>query len=174
MIENILIIDVETNGLHPEKGDAIIEIGAILYNIKHKTILQSCSSLFPCESNPVEHINGISSASSLERYCTDTFLIMLGGMFGANIPFVAHNAQFDKKFLHGFRMIQEGKWICTKSDFQWPVKLTRYRLQDVCDAMGVPYIDAHRALADCDLLAKCFNKVPDLQQRIEWAAGKFK
>ena len=34
-IGNVLIVDTETTGLHPDKGAKIIEIAALLYNIKY-------------------------------------------------------------------------------------------------------------------------------------------
>lgn len=83
---------------------------------------------------------------------------------------VAHNAAFDRKFVEAqpwSYSLSKNKWICTKENFTWPVKLTRFRLQDVCMAMNVPYIDAHRAIQDCFFLAHCFQKVEDLQERID-------
>lgn len=167
MIENILIIDTETTGLDPKKCQ-VIEIGAILYNVKHKAVLQTYSSLIPCGTNPVEHINHISAASTNCEYPANAFNQILERMNVYAQVCVAHNASFDKKFLETLPCgapILANKWICTKENFTWPVKLTRFRLEDICNAMGVPYVNAHRALSDCFLLASCFERVDDLEAR---------
>lgn len=196
MIENILIVDTETTGLSPDKGSKLIEVAAVLFNLEHKAILQTFSTLLPCNENPVEHINNISVGSTQAKYAfrnktqeeilseswknpgeATTILydepITFGDIFIAMNDkadaCIAHNAEFDKKFLAtqpwGHHLLSN-KWICTKANFTWPVPLTRFRQQDICQAMGVEYTNAHRALSDCLLLAQCFQKVDDLQMRI--------
>lgn len=175
MIENILIIDTETTGLEPSKGAKLIEVGAVLYNIKHKAILQQFSSLYPCDQNPVEDINGISPAitqiiNGNSSWCT----LMLEGMASSCDAIVAHNAKFDKKFIMSCLPLPPlfmKPWICTKDHFKWSKQLFRNRLQDICEAYKIPYENAHRALADCLLLASCFTEVGDLQQRMEFACS---
>lgn len=172
MIENVLILDTETTGLHPEKGDTVIEIGAILYNLKNKTILQNFSTLFPCEANPVEHINGISADSTKCNYPLEVVMQQLKLMTLHSQACIAHNAEFDKKFIKSlsvWQFMSHHPWICTRDHFKWPVNLYRNRLQDVCNAMGVPYVEAHRALNDCRLIAECFSKIGDLELRMETA-----
>lgn len=174
MIENVLIVDTETTGLHPDKGDKLIEIAAVLYNIKYKTILQQFSTLFPCEVNPVEHINGISAESTREEYQLEFVNSQLKIMLHSAGAVVAHNAPFDRKFVRELKLpeFDEMPWICTKADFEWPVNLHRNRLEDVCVSMGVPYIDAHRALNDCRLIAACFDRVVDLAMRLNNALNR--
>lgn len=168
MIENILILDTETTGLSPAKGDIIIEIAAVLFNIKHRSILQCFSTLLPCEENPVEHINQIKAEVTRVGYS----LFNLDSIFIQLLEFsqacIAHNVLFDKKFIATLpfgSLFLDKKWICTQKNFSWPVKLDRFRLQDVCLAMDVPYLNAHRALSDCLLLAECFKKIEDLEER---------
>lgn len=172
-IENVLILDTETTGLEPSKGAVIIELGAILYSIKHKCILQQFSTLFPCEENPVEHINHISPQITKAFEYNDKWESFFAYMYQEAQTMVAHNAQFDKKFVEtlDFGVGQENtKWICTKNHFKWPKPLNRYRLQDVCHSLGVSYgEESHRALYDCERIALCFNKVEDLQERIDAA-----
>lgn len=164
MINNILITDVETTGLHPDK-ELTIEIGVILYNVKHNAILQQCSTLLTCVTNAVEGINGIPPDLTQQKYNSDSALKMIESMLEHADVCVAHNADFDKRFIERVMpKFQHKKWICTKSDFKWPCYLPRKRLQDVCEAMHVPYVHAHRALADCGLLAQCFKKLPNLNK----------
>lgn len=198
MIENVLILDTETTGLFPDKGDSIIEIAAVLFNVKHKTVLQCFSTLLPCVTNPVEKINHISAESTQCEYpfvskkflsveevrdiwnnpfSDETILYdemvsynyILSQMANSSQACIAHNAQFDRGFVKqlecGEHLLSK-KWICTKRNFTWPVSLTRFRLEDICNAMGVSYLNAHRAMTDCLLIAQCFEKVEDLQVRI--------
>jgi DNA polymerase-3 subunit epsilon len=181
-MKNVLIIDTETTGLHPDKGDKIIEIGAMLFNVEHRVVLQNFSTFLPCETNPVEHINNIKAEWTKCSPNTHSALSFLKDMAKNAQAFVAHNAEFDKKFLQTVKELDgefwSKRWICTKADFKWPVALFRNRLQDVCFAMGVPYADAHRALIDCHFLALCFSKVDDLEHRLisanrtQFGAGK--
>lgn len=168
MIENILIVDTETTGLFPDKGDTVIEIAVVLFNLKFKTVLQQFSTLFPCETNPVEHINHIKADVTKEKFSNIWAGNILTSMLHSADVCVAHNAPFDKKFVATLdfgKEFSEKEWICTKSDFRWPVLLARKRLEDICIAMKVPYVHAHRALADCLLLVQCFENVVDLEER---------
>ena len=166
MIENILILDTETTGLDSKK-DKVIEIAVILYNLQHKSILQSLSTLFPCDENPVEHINGIKAEATKCAMPFSALTARLKSMIQYSQAIVAHNASFDRAFVKESTIneFESIPWICTKDDFEWPVRLPRKRLMDVCEAMGVQYINAHRALQDCLFLVDCFNKVEDLQKR---------
>ncbi len=168
---NILIIDTETTGLYPEKGAICIEIAALLYSVKFKKVLQTFSTFLPCETNDVEHINNIKAEWTRETMAKEMPLRYLNEMAHYADFIVAHSAEFDKKFLATIPALKDKhlfqtKWICTKEHFQWPVALTRKRLRDVCYAMKVPYVDAHRALTDCTFLADCFSKIEDLEERI--------
>ena len=201
MIENVLIIDTETTGLSPEKGAKVIEVAAVLFNIKHRSVLQCFSTLLPCDENPVEKINHIKAGATRcdypfmsnkptqeqfenifddpgmaatifldERLSLDTILIE---MANAAQVCVAHNAQFDKKFIAMLscgQALLSKQWICTKSNFTWPYPLCRLRLEDICYSMNVPYVNAHRALVDCLLLTQCFEKIDDLQERFDRCA----
>ncbi len=182
-------------------GSQLIEIAAVLYNLEHKSILQSFASLLPCDTNPVERINNIKAEATRCAYpfsgafattnkeqieaawnnpeeCSTLVYIetislnaILIEMSKAAQVCVAHNAVFDKKFIAtlpcGDALLSK-RWICTRNDFRWPVHLTSRKLESICEAMNVPYLNAHRALADCLLLAQCFERVEDLVQRFNY------
>lgn len=174
-IENVLIIDTETTGLYPEKGAKVIEVGAILYNVPTRSILQNFSTLFPCEENPVQDVNGISADSTRKPMPFEVANRQLELMAEYSDAMIAHNAEFDRKFLKTlsvWTVMSHLPLICTKADFKWPCQLYRNRLQDVCEGMGVPYVDAHRALNDCRFLALCFSKVVNLEQRLDIALNQ--
>lgn len=169
MIENILILDTETTGLWPEKGAKLIEIGLILFNIKYKSVLQSYATLLPCETNPVENINHIKVAATQCNFSLALIDSIIKTMAECADACIAHNAEFDKKFIATIPVgekLLDMKWICTKANFTWPISLQSFRLEDICNGMKVPYINAHRALVDCLFIAQCFEKVEDLEERI--------
>lgn len=172
-ITNVLIVDTETTGLDPNNGAKLIEIGALLYSVKHKAILQEFSTLLPCEENAAEKINKINPAITEPTYNTFFATSFLCSMASTADAIVAHNKQFDLKFMrtHSGMDIQffTMPWICTKDDFKWPIMLKRKRLQDICEAYGVSYANAHRALADCRLIADCFSQVAELERELQLA-----
>ena len=167
-MKNVLIIDTETTGLSPDKGAQLIEVGALLYNIEHRVVTQTLAGFLPCVSNPVENINHIKAEWTKE--CNPEWVLdALCAMSDGADAIAAHNAQFDESFLKANIFdanFWDIPWICTKS-FPWLVPLLRNRLQDVCAAMGVNYINAHRAITDCQFIADCFSRVPDLKERLE-------
>lgn len=176
---NLLILDTETTGLETSKGAKIIEIGAVLYNVENKIILQQLSTLKYVEENPAVDINKIPLNASqlipLESQIYDKAISMLCAMAKDADFFVAHNADFDKGFFKDMSEneqplfeLMDKKWICTKEDFTWPIpKGSLLNLVHIAVALGVPIVSAHRALADCLLIASCFDKLEDLQERIE-------
>ncbi len=173
MIENIIIIDTETTGLNAAKGSVMIEVAAVLYNLKRKCILQQFTSLLPCHENPVIHINNIDPIDTQLRYSKPIINLVIESMAMKAQAFVAHNAQFDKSFMETLDLFPHSanlKWICTVKDFQWGVQLARRKLQDVCEAMNVPYVNAHRALNDVNFMIECFSKIEDLSERMNAAA----
>lgn len=175
-MKNILILDTETTGLDPTKGAIVIEIGVILYNVTHKTILQNFSTLLPCAENEAYEINKIKSVATREPMANQHTIKILCAMLDEAQAVVGHNVSFDKKFIASTPKLgeyfcrQDVKWICTKKDFKWPVNLFRNRLEDICKAMGVNYVDAHRALSDCNLLAQCLERVSYLEDALIKAA----
>jgi len=123
MINRVLIVDTETTGLAPHSSQ-VIEIGAILYSVKHQTTLQQMSILLPADGNPQEKVNRIKS-SSLQ-----------------DLPVAVPE-----------------------------IGLTRVgqNLVHLALAHGIGVSLAHRALADCQLIAALFDRMDDLQSMFRWA-----
>ena len=59
--QRLLIIDTETTGLDPQT-DRCIEVGAVLFDVAHRSVLSQVSFLLPCELNPAQAVNGIAPA----------------------------------------------------------------------------------------------------------------
>lgn len=173
----LLILDTETTGLDISSGAKIIEIAAILYSVTHKTILQQVSFLKPCTDNLAYEVNRIplEAANSVECIPLDASFTLLCAMAYDADFVVAHNAEFDKAFIdditnkeHPLFEFMDKKWICTKQDFKWPIRDgSPLNLIHIAVELGVPVVSAHRALSDCTLIANCFDKLPDLKERIQ-------
>lgn len=166
---NLLIIDTETSGLDPAV-DKVVELAAILYSVDHQTILHQMSSICEAQENGAEHINRIPiDALRSTNALLETRSISLFEAMAQEANFiVAHNADFDKQWFVG----EAGKalfnretqrplrWLCTMSDFTWPQQNRQGdSLINLALAHGIGVSSAHRALADCQLIAALFDRV---------------
>ncbi len=177
-MNTLLIVDVESTGLDPRK-DALIEVGAILFDIKHRAVTHQFSALLPSVApNGAEAVNGISDAllesSAVHRlvgwetYCLQSFYDKADAV-------VSHKVSFDRPWLEPLlRTDDKGQprnwplkpWICTLQDVRWarPGLKANPSLTRLALAHGVPVWAAHRALTDCTYLAQVLATREDLLQ----------
>ncbi|MBE9126002.1 MULTISPECIES: 3'-5' exonuclease [unclassified Coleofasciculus] len=182
-LDQVLIVDTETTGLEVDTAQ-VIEIGAILYSVKHQTTIQQFSTMLPANTNPAEHINRIKSAplrEITEKQAAQGILILTEMAQMAEVV-VAHNAEFDKKWFglsrNGNSLLPallnyKGKplsWVCTCSDFEWPYQ-TRpgQSLIELAAAHDIGIFGTHRALTDCQLIAALFDRMENLEAMFEKA-----
>ena len=162
----ILILDTETTGLSPEQG-VCIEVGAVLFDVGSRAVLQQLSFLLPCQANPAEAINGIPAAVTRLPQPTEAALALFGALVAAADAVVAHHAAFDRQwFGHGALPALTIPWICSMEDIRWPAELQLRAdpsLRDLALAHGVPVWAAHRALTDCDYLVHVFQRCAQLE-----------
>jgi DNA polymerase-3 subunit epsilon len=159
-MRHVLILDTETTGLDHQK-DSVIEVAAILYSVEHATPLRSFSSLMYATGNAAENINRIPAAALADAWLAEEAWAEVSEMAGAADAIIAHNADFDRPWCP--QVLQDMPWICSKVDLQWP-KQTRPEPSLVALALehdlGVAY--AHRALADCDMIARLLTRAREL------------
>lgn len=168
-MNHVLIIDTETTGLKPEEGARVIEIGAILFDVKQREVVSQISFLLPTLTNEAEHVNRIKpeltmSAPDISGELAKSFWCMVDHADYA----VAHNAAFDSKWFGegGCLPKMPLQWICTMEDVQWPgnTKRSRPSVTSLALDYGVPVWSAHRALTDCVYLAEVMRREADLEQ----------
>lgn len=161
-MKNVLLLDVETTGLDPAT-DQVIEVGAILYSLEHATSLISYSTLVHAETNAAEHINRIPvNALVTKGVAPNLAWGMIGNLAEWSDAILAHYAEFERSFSPP-PLLTVKPWICTKSDIRWPKEhRPEMSLIPLTLAHDLGVVTAHRALADCDMLARLLTRCHEL------------
>ncbi len=165
--KKLLIIDTETNGLDPN-SNSCIEIGSILFDVSHRSVLAQLSFLIPVEINEAEYINNIppilTQVDQSWREALKYFQILVS----KSDAIVAHNASFDKQWFGKDPLPLINKpWICSMEDICWdskPQLKRRPSVRDLALAFGVPVWSAHRALSDCIYISEVFQRCINLEE----------
>ena len=165
-IESVLILDTETTGLD-ENNDNVIEIGCILFNVPHKSVLSQLSFLLPAENNDAEFINGIPvDVTNIMQPWKEGIQYFLKLIESCDF-IIAHNASFDKKwFGMGNLPFIDKKWICSLDDINWSFKKnikSRPSVADLALGFNIPVWNLHRALSDCYYISEVFKKIDNLE-----------
>ncbi|MBI4619352.1 MAG: 3'-5' exoribonuclease [Desulfobacterales bacterium] len=155
------VLDVETTGLSPGIGDRIIEIGAVA--IQERTIVAEFESLIYVKKRIpllVQNIHGITNEMLIGKPEPEEVFPQFREFIGDS-TLVAHNAQFDIRFLRyeferlGLKL--SNRHLCTleMSRELFP-ELENHKLYTVAKhvLVGVPEnMHLHRALDDARLTA---------------------
>lgn len=157
--QRALIIDTETTGTGDD--DVAIEVACIVYSVEHAAPVRSFASLIRCDRNPAEHVNRIPSV--LLSDAPEAASVWAGvAKLGAGCDAVlAHNADFDRRFVP--TSVWSIPWICTMNDLAWP-SATRLgeSLVSLTLAHGLGVASAHRAMTDCDMIARLLTRVREM------------
>ena len=163
---NILILDTETTGLDNE-NDYCLEVGAILFNVKSRSVLAQQSFLLPVDKNDAENINNIPAEITKLPQPLSEAIKYFESLVHVSDLIVAHNAEFDKKWFGLDKLPQiEKQWICSMEDIPWPSCKRLKSCPSVVDlalAYGIPVWNAHRALTDCIYLSEVFKRCSELE-----------
>ena len=170
--ETIIVLDFETTGLYPDKGDRAIEVGAVL--LRDREIVDHFQSLINpgfFVSREIESITGITNAM-LGEAPSATEVMEKFVKFIDTHPLVAHNSSFDQKFLEAeldhFGKKRPLNFGCTLQVAKrlYP-DVINYKLETLVRYKAIP-VDGqfHRALADAEMAAALWVKmVEDLQSQ---------
>lgn len=165
-MNNIVVFDTETSGLSPKTGHRIIEIGAVAMN--GAEITGEFQSLIDadCEiSWQATNVHGITNqmlvgAPSAWQVFSDF------RDFISDATLVAHNAQFDMRFLEfefadlGFSLINPSQCTLRLSRKLWP-QLENHKLGTVARHVGAGFdgLQQHRALDDARVTAEIWRQM---------------
>lgn len=167
LINNVYVVfDLETTGLSTE-SDEIIEIAAIKiekgkFTEKFSTFVKPSESI----SREITSITGITDAMVVHAP-TASEMIPDFFHFAKGSILVGHNiGNFDIPLLN----TQAAKYKYEfNNDFEdtltlarRKLNLSRYKLSEVCSALNVPLVGAHRAINDVAANAKVFLKLKNL------------
>lgn len=169
------IIDLETTGNSPAKGDRIIEIGVVVW--KDGEIIQQYDRLI----NPNVHISrfityltGITNESVIHEPTFEMVAREVRALFN-DAYFVAHNVPFDLGFLNA-ELKRVGLAPLTQPVID-TVELARillptapgFKLGQLADWLSFQHQNPHRALSDAyvttELLSRLIDKVNNLPLR---------
>lgn len=168
------VVDLETTGHSPVKGDRIIQLAIVF--IKNGEI----GDKYVRFVNPGQKIppfirqltaiadEDVEDAPYFEDIAEEVARLLEGTIF------IAHNTDFDLSFLQSeFSRCGIRKWLGKKMD---TVELSKimypsansYRLQDIAEDLGIPLVSAHRAdddaLATAQLFLACMEKMHSLPE----------
>ncbi|SYZ34095.1 DNA polymerase III polC-type [Propionibacterium australiense] len=172
------VLDLETTGFSPRRGDRIVEIGIVLLDEQGRSQGEWGTLIQPWRdvgATSVHHITDrdVAAAPTLEQV-TGRLIAQLRGRL-----VIAHNASFDVSFLDtelrrvGAELPPEPMpSVCT-------MRLGRtllsprpptFKLADCCRAAGVSLRHAHSALGDARATAELFGVYLDIASALDGPA----
>jgi len=147
------IMDIETNGSKPVRGDTIIELGAVMY--QDGKIIDTFESFVQCTKIPktIQELTGISLEDTKDAPSLKEVMYTFKEFLGEAV-FVAHDVKFDYKFTSammervGLEPLANRK-LCTFELAQRTMKCERYGLKYLNETLHLHHdADHHRALSD--------------------------
>lgn len=145
------VIDFETTGFSPRQGDRVIELGVVYVSEYGEVEGEWTTLLNPDRGMGATHIHGISAADVVDapRFA-DVAHHVVNAAAGRTL--VAHNAQFDMRFLFheldraGYTLDWMPIALCS---MKWSGRLIgAAKLSHACEAVGIATNNAHNALGD--------------------------
>lgn len=163
-----IVLDTETTGLDPSKGDRLVEIGCVELVNRFLTGRVFHRYLNPERSMPLEafQVHGLSEAFLADkpkfREVADEFLAFIG-----EDPLVIHNASFDIGFLN-HELKRLGRPLIVQTRVIDTLMLARRRhpgqqnsLDALCQRYGIDNSrrTKHGALLDSEILAEVYAEL---------------
>ncbi len=149
-------LDLETTGLDP-RNDAIIEIGAVRFN-GSRIEAEFQKLINPGRPIPPEitRLTGISNEMVRKAPPLHAVLAQIVDFVGDS-PVVGHNVQFDLGFMLNANVLQYTQAVDTYELAAALMPLaSRYNLGGLCQQLGIPLQNAHRALDDARMTHHLF------------------
>ena len=158
----VVVLDIETTGFYPEKGDEIISIGAI--KIRNGSVQEDEQfySLIQCNNEIPEEISTLTSITNEQVRDAPPLseVLMQFFRFAQNCTLVAHHAKHEKVFLQNaslqlYRTPLKHRILDTSFLFRIAdPELKILRLEEFCEYHNIPIENRHHALEDAKVTAK--------------------
>lgn len=168
----ITCIDTETTGVDQQKGDKIIEIALLDFELESRMLarryVQRINPDRPIDPS-AQAVHGISNEMLIGCPKWEDVVDEIHDQISNSSLLVAHNFKFDGPFIAG-ELLRVGKTVpsidsfCTMENGRWATfngKLPK--LAELCSVLGVNYNpdEAHAADYDTEVLAECLFKGMD-------------
>ncbi len=170
------VMDIETNGSKPARGDTIIELGAVMF--QDGKIIDEFESFVQCENIPatIQELTGITPEDTRDAPALKEVMYRFREFLGEAV-FVAHDVRFDYRFTSAM-MERVGleplanRALCTFELAQRTFKSERYGLKYLNETMHLHQEAAHhRALSDAitalELMKISLKKLPKKITNVE-------
>lgn len=165
----ITCLDTETTGVDQQKGDKIIEIALLDYDLESQRLVrryvQRIDPDRPIDPS-AQAVHGISNEMLLGCPKWEDVADEIHAQLSASQLLVAHNFNFDGPFIAG-ELLRVGKTVplvgsyCTMENGRWATFNGKSpKLGELCFALDVMYDPsvAHAADYDTEVLAECLFK----------------
>lgn len=167
MSETVVVIDFETTGLSPEHGGRATEVAAVI--VSNGAIVDRYQSLMNAGMYIppfIESLTGISNRMIRQAPGAAAVIAELAEFIG-EIPLVAHNAAFDRKFLQAelqrIGQPQQAKMLCSMRMARriYP-NAANHKLATLVRHVRIAETGVyHRALADAEMTAGLWLKMQE-------------
>lgn len=166
-LEKMVVIDFETTGLSPSRGDRATEIAAVL--IENGKVVDRYQSLMKSGVRVpryIESLTGITNEMLATAPPSETVMQEVFEFVG-EAPMVAHNASFDCKFWDA-ELARIGR--CRRQEFACSMLLSRrifpdapsHKLGELVQYAQLPVAGRfHRALADAEMTTSLVLRIED-------------
>ncbi|MEV7012259.1 3'-5' exonuclease [Streptosporangium sp. NPDC051022] len=164
--QGYVVVDVETTGFSPAKGDQICEIALVSLDAEGTTVDEWHSLINPRRGTGAVHVHGITGAMVARAPVIEEVLDEVWGRIAGRV-LVAHNTSFDLRFL---RVLPESHWLtetlCTQKLAPDFIPGGKWTLAACCERAGIPLSGAHAALVDARATAELLRFY--LRQGVSW------
>ncbi|MEC3977975.1 exonuclease domain-containing protein [Amycolatopsis sp. H20-H5] len=157
------VVDLETTGLDPRRGDRIVELAVVHVSPDGELTGQWETLVNPRRDLGPQRIHRVSAAQALRAPTFDLVAGELAELLAGRVT-VAHNLHFDGRFLaaeysrHGYRVpLGPHVGLCTMRLAAEYLPGAGRSLADCCAAVGIALVDAHHASADAFATAQLLS-----------------
>lgn len=158
------VLDLETTGFSPKKGDRIVELSIVTLNKKGEIEDEYETLVNPNRDVGNAQVHGVTAEMVKDAPTIEDIHETVVSYLNKGVP-IAHNASFDLRFLnHELKRLDESindiSGLCTLNlSKQIVPDLPSHKLEKLCDFFDIQLSNAHSAYADCLATAHLFKKL---------------